>query len=405
MAFVAEHGIDSRPRDAARSGVETAAYVLWAITATGIAVRLSLVEHDPHFHNVYLKVFAAAGDAFWNHGDLYFAADGTKTGFRYPPLAAAWFVPFASCGPVLGSLLWIALNFAALLLGLRTCFRTGFPFVLTSPQRAGVLVISVLIGITSLNNGQANPMMLGLMLLMTTGALAGQHALPAAMAAVCVTLKVYPLAYAGALGVLHPRQVMWLVMWLLLAAALPLAFQDWAYVVDQYRHFVELLAADDRSQNAPRDVYRDLRLVTASFGLPMPNLVFHLLQVLGGAAIVASCLMLRRVTASSRRVLEHAFSSTMCWFMLLGPATEKATYVLIAPSLAWTLITARQRRRPVPLAVAVIAMALAASSVLPLDLGDEQLPLLRRCPLPCATLALAFVLATHAIDDLRRSRR
>jgi hypothetical protein len=35
-----------------------------------------------------------------------------------------------------------------------------------------------------------------------------------------------------------------------------------------------------------------------------------------------------------------------CWMLLCGPATESATYVLLAPTLAWAVLDACTRPRP-----------------------------------------------------------
>ena len=133
-----------------RSRWETTAYWVWGLIALVIGIRIGLVEPDPRRNNVYLKVFASAGEAFAHSRDLYFRPDGSTTGFRYPPLAAALFVPFAACGARLGSILWRVLSFAALLLGLRACFAADFPFRTSSRQRACTLKCSTVSSCTDL---------------------------------------------------------------------------------------------------------------------------------------------------------------------------------------------------------------------------------------------------------------
>ncbi|MEO6598011.1 MAG: glycosyltransferase family 87 protein [Planctomycetota bacterium] len=378
---------------------------LWVVLTLVVTVRLGLVEQDPRRNNVYLKVFAAAGGAFRHGEDLYVASDGSNFGFRYPPLAAVFFVPFAMCGAVLGSILWRIVSLATVLLALRACFRAGFPMVMSSRERGIVLLIVLLIGITSFNNGQVNPLMLGLFLFATTGSLTGRSGSPAAAIAACATFKVYPVVYGAVLGLLRPRQLLWLGLFLLAGAFLPFALQNPDYVAGQYAKLWQTLQAEDRTQGDLRNVYRDLRLIAISVGFTLSESLFQILQVLGGGAIAAGCLLLQRRGASARRVLEYAFSSTMCWLMLLGPATEKATYVWIAPSLAWVLVAAWRQQGRTWRVAAVLANGLALASLYPFDLNAEDGGLWRWCLLPYAGLVLAVIFALRAIGDLARLRR
>ncbi len=390
-----------------RSRWEVAGLWVWGLLALGIAIRIGLVEADPRRNNVYLKVFAEAGDAFAQGRSLYYLPDGTRTGFRYPPLTAAVFTPFALCGPIVGSLLWRALNFGVLLAGLRACFRAGFPCRLDSAPRGVLLVLVALAGITSFNNGQTNPLVLGLFLLATTATLAGRALGPAVATGTGVILKLYPIAYAGVLGALRPRQILWLVPVLGLGLLLPFALQDSQYIADQYRDLQTLLQAEDRSQDGLWNRYRDLRLVTESLGFLLPERVFQVLQVIGGGAIVGLCLWLRRAGAQPKLVLDYAFSLTMCWFMLLGPATEKATYILVAPSVVWPLLQVwpdRHRRRGTCAAL-VVANACMLTSLFPIDLSRTSDQVWRWCFLPYAVLILTLVLGCRAADDLRQLRR
>jgi len=373
----------------------------WALAAAGIAYRLTLHEADPRRNNVYLKVFAVAGQAFAEGRDLYFEANGALTGFRYPPVAAAMFLPFWACGPVLGSLLWRALGFAMLFVALKRSFSSGFPVAQTSRARGFVLIVTVLIGIGSLNNGQSNPHILAMFLLATLGTLAGRDAAPAAAIASCAALKVYPLAYAGVVGVLRPRQLLWLAGFVAGLALLPFLLQDPAYVGRQYAQLFQVLRTEDRTTEGLTTAYRDLRMLTASFGVTTPPLLFHFLQLTGFAAIVGVCRYLHREGAPRPVVGEHAFSLSMCWFLLLGPATEKSTYILLGPSLAWACLAIPGQPRLLRLSVG-LALVLALAALLPVDLPRDASPIWRWSLLPYAAALLAVVLAARAVRDCRR---
>lgn len=380
-----------------RSRWETAAIWLCGLAALGIAARLSFGKSLEH-NNVYLKVFAPAGEAFWARRDLYLEGSG----FRYPPLVAALLGPFAACGPLLGSLLWRALNFVVLVLGLQALTRVQMPFVLTSRERAFGLALTVLVGIGGLNNGQANALMLGCLLLGTTAALNHRPARAAGLVGAATALKVYPFAFGMVLATLRPRLWLWLGIALAAVALLPYAMAPWAYVTDQYRQLIEGLRAEDRTGDLS-NAYRDLRLVLAACGVSLPPLAFLALQGLGGLAIVLLARRLRQRT-SEAMAFTWATSATLCWMLLLGPSTEKVTYQLLTVPLALQLIFAVRERRRTRLAILGSALLLVIADITPWanpsrELAADQ-PWLR-CLSPLAAILVSVDLTLAAIRPAR----
>jgi len=396
--------MSASPQPPGRSVWEIAALWAWVVLALGISLRF-VFGQDPAHNNVYLKVFAPAAQSFLAGRELYLSGDLPAGGFRYPPVCCTLLLPFAACGPVLGSILWRLCNFAVLLLSVRAADRAGFPFAMTSRERALFLVLLMVATTTSLNNGQANAMILGLLLLATTGVLAGRCAGPGAWISGSTALKVYPLAYGLVLAVLRPRLIPWLLLFVAVAGLLPFALQSPGYVLDQYRALYETLRKEDRTGDLV-NAYRDLRLLTDSAGLPMSELVFWSLQLLCGFGIVLVCGLLRRGGASLARVLDYALSLTMCWFMLLGPATEKATYALLGPTLAWPLLAAwRERHRCQLLAFGVANLMVPLSeTVAPNDKMIREGQQWLRCFLPFAALVATLALLLRAAGDLRALR-
>jgi hypothetical protein len=381
-----------------RSRWELVGRWLWFAVAGGIALRF-LLASDPARNNVYLKVFAPAAQAFVDGAPLY-APTG---GFRYPPLCAALLLPFAASGDVLGSILWRALNLLLLWLGVRAVFRAGWPQPLGSRERGVFLLLLLLATVVSLNNGQPNVLILGLALLATAGVLRGDAAAPAAAVTGGTVCKVYPLAYGLVLATLRPRLLAWLLPMTVLVVALPFLLQSPDYVQQQYRELFTLLRAEDRTDDLA-NAYRDLRLLAAAAGWTMPEVLFRVLQVTGGLAIVAVCWSLRRRAVAMARVLEYAFSLTMCYFMLLGPATEKATYALLGPTLAWPLLVAwRQRDRGALLLWGAANLLVVLGHVAePHDRAVQAAHPWLRCFLPAAALLATVALAWRAVADLRR---
>lgn len=381
-----------------RPALERTAIVAWCLLVLGIVGRLAFGP-DPAHNNVYLKVFAAAARAFVEQRDAYGLADG---GYRYPPACSALLVPFELCGPRLGSILFRLVNLGALLAGVFAAMRAGFPVALTRRERAVFWLILLGTQLGSLNNGQANSLILGLLLLATLGQLRSRDAGPALAVAASTVLKVYPFAYGMVLAVLRPRLLLWLLPACALILLLPFVVQDAAYVAAQHRALFDKLAIEDRTRDLANS-YRDLRLLTVVVGVTLPARVFQALQVLGGVAIVVACLRARAVGAPTARVLHLAFGLVMCHFMLLGPATELSTYALLGPTLAWGVIAAMRQpgRWERWLWLAANGLALLAHVPVPRSVQGEW-PV-TRAPLPFAALLVAIALAAEAVRAGRRS--
>lgn len=394
------HSADAAAPSSPRSHWETLALVLLALVFVGVVGRL-LFASDVSRQNVYLKVFVPAAEAFVAGQDLYAEQDT----FRYPPLAAAMLVPFAACGPLLGSILWRTLMWALLLLALRASFRAGFPFPLTSRER-GLFVLGMLpIAAANLNMGQPNLLVLAALLWATQrvrdgGTIGGSAAVVGATA-----IKVYPIAHGLVLAALRPRLLLWLVPLLAVAAAVPFVLQDPAYVGRQYEALFDMLRHEDRTlEGIVAFAYRDLRLLVSATGATLPDGVFHLLQVLGGGGIVLLCWLLRRRGVGDARVFDHAFALTMCWFMLLGPSTEKVTYVLLAPPLMWGALEAwRGSSRAAHLVAATAVLLFVLDQILPPpDREAQRLHPWLRCASPAAAALVATLLLGRVWTDLRR---
>ena len=139
---------------------------------------------------------------------------------------------------------------------------------------------------------------------------------------------------------LYPRQLGWrLVLTLVLMGALSFILQRPAYVLEQYQRWFSTRAADDRRLNmdiAPRDFAMLLQLLH----IQLNTSAVLLLQMLAGAGTAAICVAGRLLKWSEQRLLTCVFTLGTCWMLLFGPATEDATYAMIAPPLALALVQA-----------------------------------------------------------------
>jgi hypothetical protein len=150
--------------------------------------------------------------------------------------------------------------------------------------------------------------------------------------------------------VLYPRQLLPRVTFAIAASLLvPFLCQDPHYVMDQYAEWLDVLRKDDRSWISVEQTYRDLWLLVRLY-LPTPALelravyraIYMAVQVLAGASIAALCWRRQRTGWPAAALLTSTLGLAAAWMMLLGPATESSSFVLLAPSLAWSVVEALQ---------------------------------------------------------------
>lgn len=377
--------------------LERIAYGVWATVAVFLLARI-LVQGDRR-NSVY-PVFAEAARRWLEGGDLYAAGSG----FRYPPPAAALLVPFELCGDLLGSLAWRALNLGALLGALFWAFRAGTPAPLRGARRGAFLLLLVLPSVSSLNNGQSNGLLLGALVASAVAAGRGRWVLSAALATLPVVLKVYPAAFGLLLALMWPwRFGVPFAACTAAAFAAPFLLQDPAWVKAQYATLIEQLRAEDRIADF-QDAYRDLRLLLLWSGVELSRAAWTAVQLGAGGLCAGWMLRLRRRGLAPRTLAAWALALSTWWMTLFGPATEKATYMLIGPALCWLLVTAWRGGdrvlRALPLAAYATFVLTQLASQVPRRVRGEW-PVLRvLLPIGAVLLGLAlWRLAWRHADD------
>jgi hypothetical protein len=319
--------------------LERAAVVVWAAALVLLGGNALL---RPYRGTVY-PIFAEAGRRWVAGADLYRPVPGLDE-YRFGPLPTALVVPFGLLPDGPGGLLWRLAGAAVFCVGLAWWGRIVLPrpggwaalFLLVAPLTFG-----------NVHNGQANVLILGLLLLGVAAVARDRFNVAALCLTVATLFKLYPVAVALLLAALYPRRLgPRLAVALVAGLLLPFVLQRPAYVAAQYAGWVEHLAQDDR-QVRPREFwYRDARLLWAA---PMSAHAYQLAQAAGAAAAAAACLWARRAGLERARLLALLLGLGCCWMTALGPATESATYVLLGPTVAWLLLCGRSDHHTAPL--------------------------------------------------------
>lgn len=317
-----------------------AALAAWALLIVVVCVRGLLQPQD---HNCYANFYEPAGRLWLAGQDPYL---GTGGAYRYGPPVSVCLAPLTLAPVWLSSLLWRLINAAAFLGALVWWLRACAPPTWSPTLRAVLLLAVIPLSVGNINSGQANPLLLGLLLATTAAAARERWNLAAVFCAGACLLKLYPVALALLLIGAYPRR--FAPRFLLALAAgllLPFVFQRPEHVVRQYSDWWAVLLNDDRTQGSLVDIaYRDLWLLIRNLHLPISHSVYVVIQLLTAGLIGATCLAGRWLAGwKPAETANAAFHLGVCWMTLCGPATEAATYMLVAPTLAWAVLQSWHR--------------------------------------------------------------
>jgi hypothetical protein len=319
------------------------AFVVWGAILLVICGRVLL---SPRANSVY-PIFAHAGRA-WLAGEALYS-DARPEGldvYRYSPAVAALFAPLSLLPDAVGGCLWRLLNAGALLAGFAWWCVAVLPGwrSLSRGQRSMLWLLLVPLAVGSLNNGQSNPLVIGLLLAAVAGAAARRWNVAAVCVTVAVLFKGYPVAVGLLLAAVYPRSFApRLALALAAGLLLPFALQRPGYAAAEYESWLLHVGGDDRRDRELENGYRDLWQLCRLAGIPMSRGAYLGVQLATAAGLAGLVLAGQAARWSRRRLLTLLLALATCWMMLCGPATESSTYVLLAPALVWAVLEAWTR--------------------------------------------------------------
>ena len=330
-----------------RGKLTTTAVLVWGGLLIGVAAHGFWY---PQSHTVY-NIYGPAARHWWAGDDLYApVVKGwweaghwvtTTDYYRYSPLFAVAITPVAVLPDYLGNSLWKVLNGVVFASGLWCAARRLFPDTHGRPPIAVLFLLVLPVAVASLYIGQANLLVVGMVLLGLSAAAGDRWSTAAAGLAAATLVKGYPLALALLLVGLYPRRFA-LRFALALAAGLLLPFltQPPDIVLAQYASWWSHLSD---STILMRERLRSVDQLFALCHLPLSPRAFSLMELAAGAAALGLCYLHTRRTAQARDRLTWVLLVYSTWVVLFGPATESSTYAVIGPALAWSLIDAFRR--------------------------------------------------------------
>jgi hypothetical protein len=90
--------------------------------------------------------------------------------------------------------------------------------------------------------------------------------------------------------------------------------------------------------------YRSIDQLWRVYYEPLSPHAYLVIGLLAGLAVLALCWFFARRRMEPRRLMTWIFMGFACWTVLFGPTTEAATYVVVAPAIAWCVLDAFGRR-------------------------------------------------------------
>ena len=318
------------------------AVVFWTAVLLVLAVRVAV---KPNARNLY-PTWATAGSDWLNGSDQLYRRTGERDNlidtFRYTPFIASTLVPWHLLSERVGSVVWRFFNTGVFLGAVWWWLRAAAPAALSQRRTAIFFLLLAPLALTNLNNGQVNSLVIGFLVAALAATAEERWWLSAVFVALATALKLYPLAVGLLMVVCYPRKfAARLAVALFAVAVLPFALQRPDYVLAEYREWLSLLAIDDRMYWPLHMAYRDLWLLFRVLHVPITPAAYQIVQIAGGGACAVVCMLGRWRGQPVRQVLATVLALGSCWMILLGPATESATYILLAPALAWSLVAER----------------------------------------------------------------
>ncbi|WP_417386546.1 glycosyltransferase family 87 protein [Gimesia sp.] len=372
------------------------ALILWAVLWIAVSVKFVL---QPEKKSVY-PCFADSSINWWADRNLY-DNEEYKTGFRYSPTFALAFSIFAVLPASLGGILWTALNISLLVLALRLLVKEIFPGDWSRFQEAGFLILSLAGCTRAIWSAQSNSLVFALAVFAVVSLKKERWWSAAFLLAAAVHIKLWPAALALLLMARFPWKLSprfaaacaFLVIPPFLTRPLPVVLQ-------QYQNWYGLLTGPYRTlrQGGLRDAYT----IAEQFGTYVDDRVYTLLQLGMAGLALLWCIRLAKISDSMQTYFTGVLTTWVCWQLLVGPGTERLTFLLAAPVASWALIVSFKEQCHRTLAVAAWLM------LIPLGTGGVERLLLPVASWSPAILPLGIIplmvwqivyVETHARED------
>lgn len=313
----------------------------WICLILGMSIKSSI----SFYRSVYLLLYKAGG-VWLESGQLYYNEVGESSNFQYWPGFGAMLVPFSFLPQPVGSGLWTLINTSMLFL---SCFMLAKIIFKDSIDKKyiGLFMLGVIpMSLEGLYNQQSNPLIIASIIFGVVALFKDRLYLASILLIIPGLIKIAPFCFALLILAMYPRKL--IKHYLITLGALlviPLALQDYNYVLQQYVHWFYTLSGEEGWRWAYRDawvIWEYFNQGYVSNHVKVDNMEWYRFVQLGAAGYAALLCCYRRYITKipEQDVLPFALAAGSMWLLLFGPSTELATCVVGAPALSWSLLYA-----------------------------------------------------------------
>ncbi len=314
------------------------ALLLWVILAVAASVK---AYTKPGRRSTYLY-YSQAAQHWWADENLYAHYEGLDP-YRYSPTFAVAATPFGLMPDRWGGVVWVLGSTALLVWSLRVAVREVLPGRWSPNREAMFLTLSLIPSLSGLWSAQSNALILAVILLGMAALGRAKWWQAAWLLAIPVFIKIWPLAVVLMLIMRWGQPLMRRFGVACVGlAAVPFLTRSWSIVWRQYHDYYLSLVGPMQGRWPG---YRDAWMIWEHLHAPVDPRVYSVLQAISLAAVIAWCYWQAHRLPRDKQFLAAVLSIWSAWQLFLGPGSERLTYGLIAPAVAWAVLISFQNRR------------------------------------------------------------
>lgn len=356
---------------------------IWAVIAV---VVFTIVAIQPDKRTATIE-YQKASTRWWDSDNLYKG----KNNYLYLPQAAILYTPFNILPDRVGEPLWRMVCLGSLAFALWAAAKHLAPDRTATVFLAATLLV-LPCSLASARNGQVNMPLAAIYLLTALALSRDRWHLAAVLLALSLALKPISIVPIMLCGVLFPRTILPLILWLAVMFATAYLHPDPKYVTGQYQIFWEKLTGS--SAKPTGQTWSDFAGMLEKFQLSIPQSVQTLIRAGAAAITFGLCLLAVWKTSDAlRRALTVMFFAVI-YLMLFNPRTEMNSYIILGIFVAILgAYAAIVQRSP----VATISWLTVAILLGTENYGYPIYPLTNLWLKPLVTLGVGIWLTTQVI--------
>jgi hypothetical protein len=329
------------------------AIALWLFFAVAACAKTFV---QPDEHTVY-PIFAQAARDWWGGEPLY-----ANQAYFYSPTFAVAMSAFAWLPDQIGGIAWQIVSITTLLVALRAFYQQFLSRSFGQRWEPLYLTLCLIASVRGIWSAQSNTLLLAMLLFATVAAARGRWWRAAFFLAVPVHIKLWPVALAGLFALRWPQKLAARYAVVVLALALvPFLAAAPKHAASSYGDwYAALTARHDSGMRFPG--YRDAWTIADTLGFTVQQPAQRAVQMTAGMVVLIWTLWLSRRRIPLEQTIVLTLAGWAAWQVLLGPGSERLTYLLLAPTLSWAIVQAFHQRCGRALAVCAYAAAFVLGS-------------------------------------------